>query len=309
LRQIDQRAEAVRDFNRFYTRRIGVLGDDHLGTTFSLTDVRVLYELAHRDQPTASEIAGALGLDRGYLSRTLRAFRKRGLVETETAPADRRQTLLRLTTAGRKAFAPLDKGAREQIAAMLAPIGPAEQQRVLDAMSTIRHALDSSAPTENAPAYILRAHRPGDMGWIAHRHGVLYFQEYGWDERFEAIVARVVADFVQHFDPARERCWVAERNGEIVGSIFVVAKSKTVAKLRLLLVEPSARGLGLGTRLVNEVIAFARQVGYRKIQLWTHPELTAARKIYKVAGFELIAEEEHELFGKPLTAETWELHL
>jgi DNA-binding MarR family transcriptional regulator/GNAT superfamily N-acetyltransferase len=307
MRQIDQRAEAVRAFNRFYTRRIGALGEGHLGSPFSLTEARVLYELAHRDHLTASEIAASLELDRGYLSRTLRAFKKRGLIETETQAADRRQTLLRLTAAGRKAFAPLDKGARETIAAMLQPLGADEQQRVLDAMQTIRRSLDPTSEPPSAAPYVVRSHRPGDMGWIVHRHGVLYFDEYGWDERFEALVAGVVSEFIANFDAAREHCWVAERNGEIVGSIFVVAKSKTVAKLRLLLVEPSARGLGLGRHLVDEVLRFARQAGYKRIQLWTHPELTAARKIYKAVGFELIAEEEHRLFGKPLVAETWEL--
>ena len=310
---IHDRAEAVREFNRFYTRRIGALGA-HLGTAFSLTEARVLYELAHRERPTAGEIAETLELDRGYLSRLLRAFKKRGLIRTKVSPDDRRQTLLQITTAGRRAFAPLDTGARKGIVEMLEPLPAAQQQRVLDAMRDI-HAAFGNAPTEstarqpNPNPYTLRTHRPGDMGWIVHRHGVLYSKEYGWDERFEAIVAHVVADFVDNFDPVHERCWVAERNGEIVGSVFVVRKSKTVAKLRLLLVEPSARGLGLGSRLVNEVIGFSRNAGYKKIVLWTHPELISARKIYKAAGFELVAEETHQLFGQPMTAETWAMKL
>jgi DNA-binding MarR family transcriptional regulator/GNAT superfamily N-acetyltransferase len=306
---IHERAEAVRAFNRFYTRRIGALGG-HLGTAFSLTEARVLYELVHRDEPTASEIAEALDLDRGYLSRLLRAFKKRGLIQTKVSPDDRRQTLLRITAAGRRAFAPLDSGARAGIVEMLEPLSAAQQQRVLDAMRDIHSAFgepDAASPPDKS--YTLRDHRPGDMGWIVHRHGVLYFQEYGWDERFEAIVARVVADFIDNFNPDREHCWIAERNGEIVGSIFVVVKSKTVAKLRLLLVEPSARGLGIGSRLVDEVIQFARAADFKKIELWTHPELISARKIYKAAGFELISEDTHHLFGKPMLAETWAMKL
>ena len=307
--QIDQRAEAVREFNRFYTRRIGALGG-HLGSQFSLTEARVLYELAHRERPTASGIAETLVLDPGYLSRMLRSFKKRGLIQTKVAADDRRQSILRLTASGKRAFVPLDKGARAGVVEMLRPLSAAQQQRVLDAMRHIHDAFDArtEAPLRDA-AYTLRTHRPGDMGWIVHRHGVLYSQEYGWDERFEAIVARVVADFIDNFDPKRENCWVAERNGEIVGSIFVVAKTKTVAKLRLLLVEPSARGLGIGSRLVDEVVQFSRKAGYKKIELWTHPELISARKIYKAAGFELIGTEEHQLFGAPLTAETWAMTL
>ncbi len=308
MASIEQRAEGVRDFNRFYTRRIGALGHSHLGSAFSLTEARVLYELAHRDRPTASEIGESLGLDRGYLSRTLRTFKKRGLISTRPSTTDRRQIHLELTPAGRRAFAPLDAGARDIIVELLEPLGVNEQRNVLDAMRTIRGAFDAS-DVATEPAYALRQHRPGDMGWIVHRHGVLYHEEYGWDERFEALVARVVADFVDQFDPSRERCWVAERRGEIVGSVFVAKKSKTVAKLRLLYVEPSSRGLGIGGRLVDEVIAFARSVGYKRIMLWTQSDLTSARKIYKSRGFELTGTEGHELFGSPLTAETWELSL
>ena len=270
MSETDPRAGAVREFNRFYTRRIGALGG-HLGSNFSITEARVLYELAHRDEPTASEIAQSLDLDRGYLSRLLRSFKKQGLISTAISKNDRRHTHLRLTPAGRRAFGPLDRRADVDVTEMLDKLSPAEQQRVVGAMSDIRSLL---APAEGpAPdkTLTIRNHRPGDMGWITHRHGVLYSQEYGWDERFEAIVARVVADFINNFDAAREHCWIAERNGEIVGSIFIVAKTKTTAKLRLLLVEPSARGLGIGTRLVDEVIRFARTAGYKKIELWTHP--------------------------------------
>jgi GNAT superfamily N-acetyltransferase len=192
---------------------------------------------------------------------------------------------------------------------MLQPLAAADQRRVLSAMQTIRQSLDPEATPERTARYALRSHRPGDMGWVVQRHGTLYSEEYGWDERFEGLVAGVVSEFIKTFDPSREHCWIAERGGENFGSIFIVSKSKTVAKLRLLLVDPSARGLGLGRRLVDEVIGFAKQVGYRKIQLWTHPELTAARRIYKAVGFELIGEEEHRHFGKPMRAETWELVL
>jgi DNA-binding MarR family transcriptional regulator/GNAT superfamily N-acetyltransferase len=310
MRQIEQRAEAVREFNRFYTRRIGVLGEGHLDSNFSLTEVRVLFELANREHPTASEIAETLGLDRGYLSRTLQSFQRRGLVATKSGPSDRRRALLRLTAAGRRAFSPLDARARDEIVGMLQPLPVPEQRRILGAMRAIRASLGGGdAPPAVGVPYTLRSHRPGDMGWVVHRHGVLYSEEYGWDERFEALVAHVVAEFIDQFDPARERCWIAERDGEIVGSVFVVAKNKTVAKLRLLLVEPSARGLGIGRRLVHEVIQFAREAGYKKITLWTQSDLTAARNIYKAAGFELVSEEEHRLFGDSLTAETWDLAL
>jgi DNA-binding MarR family transcriptional regulator/GNAT superfamily N-acetyltransferase len=309
MQPIEQRANAVRDFNRFYTRRIGVLGAGHLGSPFSLTEVRVLYELAHRDTPTATELARALDLDKGYLSRALRRFHRLGIVTSAVHAGDRRRKGLRLTPKGARAFAPLDRRACDEIVDMLAPLPAAEQTRIVEAMSTIRASLDALRSPAEPPGYIVRSHQPGDMGWVVHRHGVLYSQEYGWNDRFEALVARIVAQFLENFDPAREHCWIAERNGEIVGSIFVVAKSRTVAKLRLLLVEPSARGLGIGSRLVDEVIQFARRVGYRKIVLWTQRELTSARRIYKAAGFRLVAEEDHEMFGAPTRAETWELRL
>jgi DNA-binding MarR family transcriptional regulator/N-acetylglutamate synthase-like GNAT family acetyltransferase len=301
-------AETVRRFNRFYTIRIGALGDAHLASEFSLTETRVLYELAHHDGITASEIAGTLHLDRGYLSRMLRAWRTRGLVRAARAADDGRRSLLSLTAKGRAAFAPLDRGATREAAAMLEPLPSTVRDRVVYAMETIRQAYD--APTEaDAPAFTLRPHRPGDMGWVVERHGELYAREYGWDARFEALVARVVADFLERFDPSGERCWIAERNGERVGSIFVVRGSKHVAKLRLLLVDPSARGLGIGQRLVDEVIRFSREAGYRKITLWTQRNLVAARRIYRAAGFTLVGTEKHRMFGKPLVAETWELAL
>jgi DNA-binding MarR family transcriptional regulator/ribosomal protein S18 acetylase RimI-like enzyme len=312
MREADRRADAVRRFNRFYTQRIGALGDAHLGSPFSLTEVRVLYELAHRDRCTASNIVDALGIDPGHLSRTLRVFKKRGLVETEQSTDDRRHTFLRLSASGRRAFAPLEKRTRECVAALLAPLSDREQRAVLDAMQTIRVALgDADATDAGRDAYVLRDHRPGDMGWIVYRHGVIYADEYGYDEHFEALVAHVVAEFIDHLDPKRERAWIAERasTGEIVGSVFVVEKSKSIAQLRLLLVEPSARGMGLGTRLVAEVVRFARQAGYQRIQLWTQRELKAARRIYKAAGFRIVREEEHASFGRPAIAEVWQLTL
>jgi DNA-binding MarR family transcriptional regulator/GNAT superfamily N-acetyltransferase len=315
MRPIDQRADAVRAFNRFYTRRIGALGNAHLGSAFSLTEMRVLYELAHRTDPppTATEVGEALGLDRGYLSRTLRSFRKRGLVDAAHGD-DRRRRHLTLTAAGRKAFAPLERGARGDVVEMLAPLADGEQQRVLAAMESIRSAfgdptLDDPARRAATSAYTLRRHRPGDMGVIVHRHGVIYANEFGYDERFEALVAKVVAGFIENLQPKRERCWIAERDGRFLGSVFVVAKTKSIAQLRLLLVEPDARGMGLGRRLVDEVIRFSRKAGYRRVQLWTQSELTAARNIYRAAGFHIIGTEGHESFGKKLEAEVWELEL
>lgn len=310
MRSIDERAEAVRAFNRFYTRRIGALGEGHLGSDFSLTEVRVLYELAHREAPTAGEIAEALGLDKTYMSRTLRAFKARGLVHTKPAPDDARRKILELTAKGRRAFAPLDDGAREEIVHMLKPLAASEQARLLEAMRTIRATLgDPDVRPDPTQPFVIRHHRPGDMGWVVHRHGVLYSEEYGWDERFEALVAGVVSQFIKNFDPERERCWIAEREGEIVGSIFCVAKNKTTAQLRLLLVEPSARGLGIGARLVDEVIRFARHAGYKRLELWTQRNLTSARKIYRAAGFEITGTEGHEYFGVPLQAESWGMEL
>jgi len=306
MRQLDHHAEAVRDFNRFYTTRIGALGDSYVESGFSLTEVRVLYELAHREGPTASDIAETLTLDAGYLSRMLASFRKRGLVTARPDRNDRRHSRLRLTAAGRRAFSPLDERARAAVAGLLEPLGIAERSRVVQAMSTIRRTLDRDAAAES---FTLREHQPGDMGWIVHRHGALYAEEYGYDERFEALVAEIVARFIKKLDRKRERCWIAERDGQIVGTIFVVAKSKTTAKLRLLLVEPSARGLGLGARLVDEVVRFARATGYKRIELWTQSELTAARRLYEAAGFKRVGSEKHRMFGKPTTAEFWRLEL
>ncbi len=301
--------QAIRQFNRFYTRQIGVLQEGLLNSAFSLTEVRVMYELAHRERPTASEICDALQLDRGYLSRMLRRFVKSGLVEKLPSAKDGRETLLRLTRRGQSEFARLDELSNQQVSAMLDKIGRPQQTKLVAAMETIQGLLGETTAVPHSGAIILRGHQPGDMGWVVHRHGVLYAEEYGWDERFEALVAEIAAHFIQHLDPKRERCWIAERDGEIVGSVFLVKKSKTTAKLRLLLVEPKARGLGIGRRLVDECVRFARQSGYKKITLWTQSILGAARHIYKQAGFRIVARQRNDSFGRRLVAETWDLQL
>ena len=303
----DARVAAVRRFNRFYTKQIGLLHEGYLESPFSLSEVRVLYELAHREKPTAAELGRELGLDAGYLSRILRGFERRHLVERTASKADGRQSHLALTKRGRAAFAPLQARSHSDIGAMLGKLSGADQKRVLEAMNTIEGRL--GARPEGTTAYVLRPHQPGDMGWVVHRHGALYAQEYGWDEQFEALVASIVAKFIQHYDPKRERAWIAEKDGEIVGSVFLVRQAATVAKLRLLLVEPRTRGLGIGARLVGECVHFARQAGYRKITLWTNSVLRAARRIYESAGFRLVHRERHRSFGHDLVGETWELPL
>ena len=303
----EDRIAAVRRFNRFYTRHLGALNHGFLRSPFSLTEARVLYEIAHRDRPTATEIARDLGLDAGYVSRILKAFRARTLIDSEASEADGRRNLLALTAQGGRAFAALDKASRDDVDALLAGLPAPEQTRLLGAMATIEDLLDDR-PAEAAP-YLLRPHQPGDMGWVVHRQAVLYTQEYGWDGTFEALVAEIAAQFLRDFDPARERCWIAERDGEIVGSVFVVRRSDEVAKLRLLYVEPKARGLGIGRRLVAECIRFAKAAGYRKMTLWTNDVLTAARHLYEAAGFRLVEEERHRSFGKDLVGQTWDLDL
>ena len=301
----------VRSFNRFYTRQIGVLQEGLLRSPFSLTEVRMLYELAHRTRLTAGVLCADLGLDPGYLSRTLHAFERRRLIVREPSKADGRQSLLTLTSKGRRVFAPLESRSNQQVAGMLAKLSRPQRKRLVDAMHVVEDLLregTSSGPSQ--ATYLLRPHQPGDMGWVVHRHGVLYSQEYGYDERFEALVAEIVSAFIQNFDAKRERCWIAEKDGEIVGSVFLVQKSKGISKLRLLLVEPSARGLGIGRRLIAECIRFARQVGYRKMMLWTQSELKAARHLYQKAGFQLVKKEAHKSWGREdLASETWELKL
>jgi DNA-binding MarR family transcriptional regulator/N-acetylglutamate synthase-like GNAT family acetyltransferase len=300
--------DAVRAFNRAYTRRIGVLGDHLLDSDFSLSEMRVLYELAHRDAPTAADLTRDLGIDAGYLSRILRRFEARRFVKRTRARDDRRQSLLRLTAAGRAAYAPLDARARDHVAGMLAPLGEPERTRLVGAMGTITRLLERDA-ARTAPPFVLRGHRPGDMGWVIAQHGALYAREWGYSAAFEALVARICADFLDRFDPAAERCWIAERDGARIGSVFLVRKSKTVAKLRLLIVDPQARGLGLGARLVDECVRFARDAGYRTLTLWTHRQLEAARRIYQRAGFRCVAAQPVRSFGRDLVDETWELRL
>lgn len=303
----DRRVAAVRRFNRFYTKQIGVLREGYLESPFSLTAVRVLYELAHRERATATELGKELALDAGYLSRVLRGFRKRGLIDKTPSATDGRQTILSLTERGQNAFAALNARSRNEIAAMLGALSTPDQDRLVKAMDAIENLL--GARPEHKTPYLLRPHQPGDMGWVVHRHAVLYSQEYGWDEQFEALVAGIVAKFIQEFDPKRERCWIAEMDGENVGSVFLVKESDTVARLRLMLVEPKARGQGIGTRLVSECERFARRVGYQKITLWTNSVLLAARRIYENAGYRLVHEERHHSFGHDLIGETWELKL
>lgn len=304
---IDARVAAVRRFNRFYTRRIGVLQDGLLETPFSLAEARVLYELAQCRGPTASELGGWLGIDAGYLSRMLRNFRKQGLVAGETSATDARRTHLRLTAVGRRRFAPLEARSRSEVAAMLGVIPDAAQDSLVSAMRTIECLLGQQSVSQ--AQLVLRQHRPGDIGWVISAHGALYAAEFGWDESFEAMVADIAAGFVRRFDPAWERCWIAELDGARVGSVFLVRQSKTVAKLRLLILDPAARGLGIGKRLVAECVAHARALGYRRLTLWTQRNLTAARKIYRAEGFRLVSSQRHRSFGVALTGEYWELPL
>ncbi|HEV2955795.1 MAG TPA: bifunctional helix-turn-helix transcriptional regulator/GNAT family N-acetyltransferase [Xanthobacteraceae bacterium] len=303
----EQRIAAVRRFTRFYTRHIGVLREGLHASPFSLAQARVLYELANRVAPTAADIARDLGLDAGYLSRILGSFAQRGLIARTRSRKDGRQTHLALTPAGREAFAPLDHGSHDEVAAMLAPLSAGAQARLIEAMGTVEQLLGERA--RDAPPYLLRPHQPGDMGWVASRHGALYAQEYQWNMEFEALVGEIVAAFIRNFDARRERCWIAEVDGAPVGSVFLVKQSDDVAKLRLLLVEPQARGLGIGARLVSECIRFARLSGYRTLTLWTNDVLIAARRIYQAAGFRLVAEEKHHSFGHDLVGQNWELDL
>ncbi|MGH8670311.1 MAG: bifunctional helix-turn-helix transcriptional regulator/GNAT family N-acetyltransferase [Burkholderiales bacterium] len=298
------RVDAVRRFNRFYTRRIGALQGGYLGSPFPLPQARVLYELGQRGESAASELGADLDLDLGYLSRLLQGLRRQGLVRGEASREDARRVLLSLTAKGRRAYRQLDSRSRDEVAGMLGELAAPEQTQLVSALQAVESVL--AGKNRKQDEVTLRAHRPGDMGWVVHRHGALYHQEYGWDERFEALVAGIARDFIDDFDPARERCWIAEIGGQPVGSVFVVRKSTSVAKLRLLLVERDARGRGVGKRLVAECIAFARDKGYRKLVLWTQANLTAARAIYKAAGFKRTRAERHRSFGYDLTGEYWE---
>jgi DNA-binding MarR family transcriptional regulator/N-acetylglutamate synthase-like GNAT family acetyltransferase len=298
--------KALRGFNRFYTSRIGVL-DPYLASDFSLTEVRVLYELAHRDQPTASELGRDLRLDAGYLSRILRRFENNGWLARVPSPADARQSLLKLTQEGHDVFAPLQQKSRDEAAALLAPLAPAHRDKLIAALGTVQGLLDP--PAAGQRTIVLRDPQPGDYGWVVEQHGALYAKEWGYTVEFEALVAGIVAKFVEHFDPRWEKAWIAEVDGERAGSVFLVRQSATVAKLRLLILTPQARGLGLGARLTDECIAFARAKGYRKMVLWTQSHLLAARRIYESRGFRMVKAEPNDAFGQHLTSETWELKL
>lgn len=295
---------AVRRFNRFYTRQIGVLKKNYLDSPYSAGEMRVLYEIAH-GAASARDIGRALDLDAGYLSRTLRAFEKRGFVSRKTSKVDARASDIAITARGRKAMAPFEARSQEQIGAMLAGLTAKERRRLVAAMGEIETLLGKGASVERT--YTLRPPAIGDFGWVVSRHGILYAEEFGWGEPFESLVAGIVAAYANKNDPQRERCWIAEMNGENVGCIFLVRDSDDVARIRLLLVDPEARGLHLGQRLVDECIAFARKAGYRRITLWTHAELVAARKIYASRGFTLTTSEKKTSFGKDVVSEHWDL--
>jgi DNA-binding MarR family transcriptional regulator/GNAT superfamily N-acetyltransferase len=306
----------VRAFNRDYTRRIGVLSEKLLDSPYSLTQVRVMYEIAHRSGVTAGELAEGLDLDRGYLSRMLKGFETRKLLVRTPAPEDGRRQHLRMTPAGMRVFAPLEKRSQEQVRGMLTALDEERRRVLLEAMDMIQNALDKSPSEKSQPKQgdhtrqlTLRGHRPGDMGWVVQRHGEIYHQEYGYNEEFEALVAEITAEFIRKLDVTRERCWIAEHDGRRVGCIFLVAKDATTAKLRLLLVDPDARGLGVGRKLVAGCVRFAREAGYRKIVLWTQETLTAARHLYTEARFVKTAREPHHSFGHDLVGETWEREL
>ena len=296
--QLSERTEIVRRFNRFYTRQIGVLHEHLLDSAFSLTEVRILYELAYREQLTSADLCRELGLNAGYLSRVIAGFEKQGLIAKTRSPTDARAAQLQLTEQGQRTLAPLVDASRREVAAMLERLPPTAQQELVDAMGQIQGLLG-----EASPSYILRNPQPGDMGWIIHRQAVLYAQEYGWNNEYEALVAEILAKFVREFDPARERCWIAEKDGKVIGSVLIVRQDDTTAKLRLLYVDPCARGLGIGSRLVDECLRFSRQVGYTNMVLWTNSILTDARRIYDRAGFELVEEEAHHSFGKDLVGQ------
>ncbi|MGF6256806.1 bifunctional helix-turn-helix transcriptional regulator/GNAT family N-acetyltransferase [Ensifer sp. LBL] len=296
---IEDRAQTVRRFNRFYTRLMGLLHEHLLASAFSLTEVRILYELAHRSGLTASDLCRELGLDAGYLSRVIAGFEKKGLIEKTRSPDDGRVTQLTLTDAGRAIFQPLEDASQREVVAMLQKLSVPEQRQLVGAMGEI----ESLLADERTPGFILRDPQPGDMGWVIHRQGALYAEEYGWTTAFEALVAEIVVKYMHDYDAKSDRCWIAEKDGKVVGSVFLVRHDETTAKLRLLYVEPSARGLGIGRRLVEECMRHARLLGYIRMILWTNAGLDAARHIYEKAGFALIEEEQHHSFGKDLTGQ------
>ena len=303
----EDRIASIRRFNRFFTRKLGVLREGLLHSPYSLSESRIIYEIANRANLIAAELSKELGLDAGYLSRILDRLEQQGLIQKVHSELDARQRFLQLTKEGEKAFKLLDDRSREEISEMLSRLSEKDQEKLLQAMHTVQQVLGEEL--KYSEPYVLRQHEPGDMGWVIHMHGRQYAEEYGWDEHFEALVAQICSDFINNFDPNKERCWIAEMDGQIVGSVFVVKESEEFAKLRLLLVDPKARGLGLGTRLVDECIRFARRKGYKSLVLWTNSVLESARNIYRNAGFKLVAEEPHHSYGHDLVGETWELSL
>ena len=307
LAQSDQEIAAVRAFNRFYTRKLEVLDQHLLKTPFSLSEARVMYELAHRGDLSAKEIGLELGLDPGYLSRIVQKFDEDKLITRKPLATDRRQFQLSLTAKGRAAFAKLERTSQDHVGMMLGGLSGEDRKRLVGAMGVVKHLLGE--PGAALPPAILRDPRPGDMGYVVQSHGAIYASEYGWDATFEGLVAEITAKFITSFDASRERCWIADIDGRPVGSVFLVRHDDEVAKLRLLLVEPSARGRGLGQRLVAECVSFARACGYRRITLWTQSILVAARRIYSDAGFTLMRSEPHRSFGQNLVGETWEQEL
>ena len=308
-RSAGEAIDIIRSFNRRYTRQLGLLDNGLLGSEFTLTEARVLYELANCEDCTATQIAGELGLDLGYMSRLIKKFGRRRYIKRKRSPVDARQSRLRLTERGRAVFDPLDRAARLQIAEMIAPMTPEQRSLLVSAMQSVQRLLEDGSEKSRREPYAVRPLKLGDIGWITHRQGILYSQEYGWDATYEALVAEILAGFVKNFDSAMERGWVAERAGGIIGSVFLVRASADLAKLRLLYVEPTARGLGVGKRLVQECIDFARMKGYKTLTLWTNDVLVSARRIYQGAGFQLTKEERHHSFGKDLVGQTWDLAL
>jgi DNA-binding MarR family transcriptional regulator/GNAT superfamily N-acetyltransferase len=304
---LESQIAAIRGFSRFYTRKLGIIEPKLLDSRWTLQEARIIYEIAARKNCTATELVRALGLDAGFLSRTLQALQRRQVVARQPSKTDRRVTEIALTTKGRAAFAELDSRSRRDVATLLGRLATEERAAVVNAMTAIEHMLEPPAPRQ--AGFLLRSHRPGDIGWVVSRHGALYAQEYGWDISFEALVAEIAAQFIRSYDPAREHCWIAEIDGEPVGSIFLVKASDDVAKLRLLLVDKKARGLGVGRALTEQCIRFAKDAGYRSITLWTQSTLAAARGIYQRAGFQQAKEEKHHSFGVDLVGETWEMKL
>lgn len=299
--------DALREFNRFYTRRLGVLNEGLLDSPFSLAESRVMYELYANGPAMPSELADRLDMDRGYLSRLIARLDEQGLLKSETSEADRRSRTIRLTRKGRASFAKLDAKSQAQAAELIAPMDARARRKLISNLREMRRAMGDSGVA--ASPIVLRGHRPGDIGLVTQRHGELYAREYGWDERFEALVAGILSRYIAEFNPARERCWIAERDGEFLGCVFLMHKGADTAQLRMLLVEPAARGTGLGRTLVDECVRFARQCGYKKMVLWTNSQLDAARHIYQSHGFELIREEPHDAFGDGSVGQYWELEL